>query len=279
MKGGKDLWNHIRQAVTREQGKLSRLAVGCLGAAALIVGLVAAWRSESATAAVVAGAALIALALLGDSVTKIGGKVGGVEGWLERNQAVDALVGLEVGLASAVAASTASDTDPEARLDALRNEVIHGAATARDEAERLRTSAYEGWASDLPWALQEGYAGYPKPEAGLMYLAQSDDGRHQRRINVVLRWWGGWRLFLRVTAPSGEVATTLIYGRRYMGGLNFTTMYPLDFDDAPPISEGDYKFEWIRAHPPVGEEDVPDNTLNTQIFTVTPEMYAQPPTT
>ena len=219
--------------------------VAFLGTLSLAVGLWAAWQSQAATAAVLAGAALIALALLlASDIAELSGqwRGGGVK--VVRGVPESTVERVAVELRAALAQAGRPDTAPDERLQVLAERVEAVAAQADRAAETEREDSYQRWIRFFPALVKLGEVGTAFPMPQYSFRRYHDQGP---TIDMVVDWWGDWLLRSSVLTPSGEEVRADFFAREYMGNNRFAFTYPRDYPGAPPLEPGTYTFRWLRG--------------------------------
>jgi hypothetical protein len=229
----------------------ARFLVGLLGVASLIVGLRAAWRSDSPTAALGVGFALLVVALIANrDLAEFSGRWKDA-GFTIKRAAGGTLDALAEKLLDAVQASNreVGDADPKAQLATLQGEIEEVASLARREADEMRWGDPEGWATAVAGQIRTGLVKLreDRPYVQYDYVPRSEELGLGPQIPCNLRWWGDWLIICRVIDPNGNIVKMPVTGQRYMMGNNFSVTYPRSFKDAPDLVPGEYTFEWIRA--------------------------------
>jgi hypothetical protein len=226
--------------------KIACVLVGLAGAASLAIGLRSAWETEASTAAVLAGAVLIGLALvLSSDFVELSGEYKGSGVKVVREPQGPRLEewAMELRQASAQAVTTDAGEAPE-KLVELTEVVEQVAARFEQEALAERSAEYATWAERLPYLVQTGQlaARVQPPDYRLTTYGEP----RMPSIHVNFRWWGNYLVTCKVTTPSGEEIEQSLTGSQYMGGNNFVYGYPHDFEHGLPLEAGTYDFRWIN---------------------------------
>jgi hypothetical protein len=291
---------------------LARLLIALIGLAVLAVGARNAWKSETATAPLVVGVFLIALALiLGPDLAEVSGRYKEAEFRLIRR-------GRALNLAGAVQTIAAEVTDVtiQGQLQELATELakpeqlaaegpIAGERALPAVIRRLRDALLpesgrteEDESPPLPDVdpdqartlyFQEVRGRYlstwfeyseaspiqntpPKPLYRYLASREEGDGSVRRRIYIAFRWWGDWRIRCEVIAPSATSASQVIEGSIFMQGNNFSVLYPEYFPSAPPLEPGEYTFAWSRIDSGYPVRQSPPG-LRRDVVVLAPELF------
>jgi hypothetical protein len=259
-----------------------RLVIGGLGIAALLVGLRAAWKSDSPTAALIVGGILIVVALVANrELAELSARWKDA-GFTYKRATSGALYEVGDQLSELASASRSSDTEgaAEAQLEKLRGGVEELASVVKHGADEIWRGNPDSWAYLVTRRIREGSVELrdKRPMPDYRYNPAQEGVAHGPEIGVSLRWWGDWLIYCRVTEPGGVVTSQLCYGSLHMQGNNFSLHYPRTFERAPDyLLAGDYEFAWIRAVPTQAAIDDPQEwvegpLLARDVVTVTSEM-------
>jgi hypothetical protein len=249
-----------------EPGKLAfaaRLLIGILGVAALVIGLRAAWVSDSATAALIVGAVLLLAALvLGTDWEELTGRFRDASVTVKRSRPPGLITMDEMAdLLRTAASDETVEGEPTEELELLRarvRELSEAAAEAaefdeaeldylREEHERTREfKEHRDHHSRYSWegrTLPHNRPPYPQ-----FTLSAAPDGKP--RLTIPFRWWGDWRILCEATPPEYGGSPPPVLLDHYMshgGSLWWYLTYPDDFRWVNTLVPGTYVFKWFRV--------------------------------
>lgn len=234
----------------------ARLGLALAGLAALVVGLRAAWLSESASTALLVGAIFIVLALVFTRDLErlfLRFRDTSVEYQRTSPAQVEFLERIALSLETAVGPVLGDRGDSETQLTALQQEVRQIAAHVEAEAHELSALLAEEreradqFAETRSHYLQHSLLRASDPPWPDYILIPVHSHNPAPRLAIYLRWWGDWRILCQVTTPPGTSYSRVFYGSVYMSGNNFSIDYPDSFPDARPLQAGTYEFTWNRV--------------------------------
>jgi hypothetical protein len=219
---------------------LIRAAVGGLGLAGLVVGGVIAWRSESATTLLVVSALMLFLAALGLEWSKIRAEYRGVVVELLRG------VGADIEEAKTLASAATEDASPSPafqqiveKLDAAAEQVnaaVLKALAAPERPRRPRSSS----SAEVDELMRD-----------LLRTKTMHAFRGQNAVQLSLRTLSkSSGVTCTVTTPDGATYSAATRRPISLSGGNlgvpvqYTVIYPDEFDGAEPLTPGRYGVEW-----------------------------------
>jgi hypothetical protein len=217
-----------------------RIGVGLVGLIGLVLGMIIAWRANSATTLLIVAGLLLILAALGLDWEEIRGGYGGAN-----------LAFLRRGLRN-----VEGDLDRVASNEAVPDAVRQELAPVRDELEELR-SKVEDLTPQRPRprraATREDFQNLDRAMEGLMRTkaTHSFRGSDAVELTLLIVARATARYQCTVKTPTGEAFNAIARGTNWssVAASTYSVLYPNEFVGSEPFVAGRYEVEW-RAAPP-----------------------------